>query len=270
MKPLRLCGASLDEDNVPVLDNVVLAFGHDLTLCFDCRLVAFFLQDCIVVYNNLDERLLKVAVNDSRGLRCLGAIPECPLSHLVCARCEEAAEVETLTHRCDDLGKRRLGAELLALFLYFGVVLESRKALLETYGYGNDGIASRVFLDPFGDLGQMLVLLSDVVLLAKVDEVDHRFGGEEEQRVDDLDLNSSVSTSIRPGVQTKGILKCCRSEGISSQDVSCVGETFEELGLFELEALVHHKKGVAIRREESGYNIPLLGPSHLSARPCQP
>jgi len=35
----------------------------------------------------------------------------------------------------------------------------------------------------------MLVLLSDVVLLAQVDEVDHRFGCEEEKRVDELDLS---------------------------------------------------------------------------------
>jgi len=37
----------------------------------------------------------------------------------------------------------------------------------------------------------MLVLLADIVLLTEVDEVDHRFGCEEEQRVDNLDLNDS-------------------------------------------------------------------------------
>jgi len=34
----------------------------------------------------------------------------------------------------------------------------------------------------------MLVLLSNVVLLAQVDEIDDRFGGQEEKRVDELDL----------------------------------------------------------------------------------
>jgi hypothetical protein len=34
----------------------------------------------------------------------------------------------------------------------------------------------------------MLVLLADIVLLAEVDEEDNRLGGQEEERVDDLDL----------------------------------------------------------------------------------
>jgi hypothetical protein len=36
----------------------------------------------------------------------------------------------------------------------------------------------------------MLVLLADEVLLAEVDEEDNGLGGEEEERVDDLDLAS--------------------------------------------------------------------------------
>jgi hypothetical protein len=50
-----------------------------------------------------------------------------------------------------------------------------------------------VLLDPFHDLGQMLVLLSDVILLTQVNEVDDRLGSQEEKRVDDLDLNISGS-----------------------------------------------------------------------------
>ena len=34
----------------------------------------------------------------------------------------------------------------------------------------------------------MLILLTDVVLFAEVDEVDDGFGGEEEERIDDFDL----------------------------------------------------------------------------------
>jgi hypothetical protein len=45
-----------------------------------------------------------------------------------------------------------------------------------------------MLLDPCGNLGQMLVLLANVVLLAQVDEVDDGLGREEEERVDDLDL----------------------------------------------------------------------------------
>jgi hypothetical protein len=47
-----------------------------------------------------------------------------------------------------------------------------------------------VLLDPASNLGQMLVLLADVILLAKVDEKDNGLGREEEERVDDLNLES--------------------------------------------------------------------------------
>jgi hypothetical protein len=47
-----------------------------------------------------------------------------------------------------------------------------------------------VLLDPVGNLGEMLVLLANVVLLAKVDEEDDRLGRKEEERVDNLDLEN--------------------------------------------------------------------------------
>ena len=42
----------------------------------------------------------------------------------------------------------------------------------------------------------MLVLLSDVVLLAQVDEVDNRLGSEEEKRVDVLNLCSKSASDM--------------------------------------------------------------------------
>jgi hypothetical protein len=71
--------------------------------------------------------------------------------------------------------------------------LEASETLLEADGYGQDGVTGCILLDPFHDLAEMLVLLSDVVLLAQVDEVDNRLGGEEEERVDELDLETFVS-----------------------------------------------------------------------------
>jgi hypothetical protein len=56
------------------------------------------------------------------------------------------------------------------------------------YGDGNDRVTWSVGLDPFGDLGEMLVLLADVVLLAQVDKGYDGLSGEEEERVDVLDL----------------------------------------------------------------------------------
>lgn len=50
-----------------------------------------------------------------------------------------------------------------------------------------------MLLDPFCYLGKMLVLLSDVVFLTKVDQVDNRLGREEEKRIYDFDLRESSS-----------------------------------------------------------------------------
>jgi len=56
------------------------------------------------------------------------------------------------------------------------------------YGDGDDWVARGVGLDPLSDLGEMFVLLADVVLLAQVDKSNNGLSGEEEERVDVLDL----------------------------------------------------------------------------------
>jgi hypothetical protein len=50
-----------------------------------------------------------------------------------------------------------------------------------------------VLLDPLGDLGEVLVLLPNVVALTQVNEVDDRLGSEEEEGVDGLDLCEAKS-----------------------------------------------------------------------------
>ena len=50
-----------------------------------------------------------------------------------------------------------------------------------------------MLLDPLGDLGQMLVLLPDVVAFGQVDEEDDGLGGQEEEGVDDFDLVRGLS-----------------------------------------------------------------------------
>jgi hypothetical protein len=45
-----------------------------------------------------------------------------------------------------------------------------------------------MLLDPLDDLGEMLVLLPDVVSLREVDQEDAGLGRQEEKRIDDLDL----------------------------------------------------------------------------------
>lgn len=59
-----------------------------------------------------------------------------------------------------------------------------------------------MFLDPGGDTGKVLVLLSDVILLAQVDEVDYWLCGEKEERVDELDLIMELVSSNKTIYQT--------------------------------------------------------------------
>ena len=56
-----------------------------------------------------------------------------------------------------------------------------------------------MFLDPFSNLWEMLVLLADIILFAQVDEVDHRFGGEKEERIDNFDLDDHHISHPRIG-----------------------------------------------------------------------
>lgn len=61
-----------------------------------------------------------------------------------------------------------------------------------------------MLFDPLGDLGEMLVLLSKVVLFAEIDEVDDRFGCKEEEWIDDFNLKM-------PSYLAASLLKCARS-----------------------------------------------------------
>jgi len=77
------------------------------------------------------------------------------------------------------------------LGFFFG--LEAGETFFEANGDWEDGVTGCVILDPFHDFAEMLVLLSDVVLLAQVDQVDNRFGGQEEKRVNEFNLKISRS-----------------------------------------------------------------------------
>jgi hypothetical protein len=76
-----------------------------------------------------------------------------------------------------------------------------------------------VLLDPGSNLGQILVLLANVVLLAEVDEVDDRLGRKEEERVDDLDLaNGKLVFADLCGVSRGRV-------GVSSQKMDVTSES---------------------------------------------
>lgn len=45
-----------------------------------------------------------------------------------------------------------------------------------------------MLLAPLCNLGEVLVLFPDIILLRKIDQIDDGLGAEQEERVDDLDL----------------------------------------------------------------------------------
>jgi len=53
-----------------------------------------------------------------------------------------------------------------------------------------------VLFDPFGNLGEILVLLANVVFFAEVDQIDYWLGSEEEERVNYFDLAFDCVSSV--------------------------------------------------------------------------
>lgn len=90
-----------------------------------------------------------------------------------------------------------------------------------------------MLLDPFGNLGEVLVLLPDVVTLAQVDEVDNGLRCEEEEGVDGLDLYDKLSADASIVINTHVVGKLISQSSTFSQDTSALmlRRLFEELGL---------------------------------------
>lgn len=145
-------------------------------------------NQAISKYDSPIEVISLTAMNHARGLGRFTSLAYSPLPHFIRTGSEEASEIQLLPHGRDDLRQRRFRTKLLALFLRFGLVFAAGEAFLEGHGDRDYGVTGCVLFDPLGNFGKVLVLLADVVFLAEVDEVDHRLGGQQEKRVDDLDL----------------------------------------------------------------------------------
>ena len=74
-----------------------------------------------------------------------------------------------------------------------------------------------MLLAPLRDLGEVLVLLPDVILLRKIDQIDDGLSAEQEERVDDLNL-LTLSASVDQGKRQTEKNKCeC---GVSDENLS--------------------------------------------------
>lgn len=135
-------------------------------------------------------------MDDTGGSRGLDALADSPLADLIGTGGEEAGQVQSLAHGSDNLGQTGLGAESLALLLGGDIILHQGETLLEAGRDGEDGAVGGVGLDPLEQSGKVLVLLTDVVLLAQVDQVHNGLGSEKEQGVDGLDLKTMIVSKM--------------------------------------------------------------------------
>lgn len=209
---LALGSTGLDVQDVTVFYDVLLALGHDLALGLDLGLFTKFLERVVVENEGLDEGLLEIVVNDTSGLRSLGASADGPLSNLISSDSEEAAKLQGLAHLKNDLGQNRVDTNGLHLFLGLGLSLELSKTRLVRDRDGDKRVALSVLVDPLNDLGKMLVLLANEILLGQVDKVDDRLGSQEEKRIDDLNLYERVSKG-----SPKSFSSMNRCEGMQSE-----------------------------------------------------
>jgi len=194
---LALSGTGLDEQNIAILDDVILALGHDLTGSLNSSFVTELTQGAVVVGNGLNEGLLEVGVDNTGGGRGLDTLTDSPLTDLISTSSEETGQVEGSTHGGDGLGQTGLGTELLALLSSSSVIAHQSETLLEAGGDGQNGAAGGVGLAPLEQTREVLVLLTNVVTLAQVDQVHDGLGSEQEKRVDDLDLEPFMLARLR-------------------------------------------------------------------------
>lgn len=127
-------------------------------------------------------------MNDTSGLRCLGSLPDSPLSDFISASGEKAAKVKNLSHGYNDFRQSRLGAQFFTFLFSLGIRFKTSQPVFKGDRDGNNGISSRIRLNPLGDFRKILVLLSDVVPLAEIDQVNYGFGGQEEKRIYNFNL----------------------------------------------------------------------------------
>src|SRR5437870_3649884 len=83
-------GAELEEADVAVLDDILLALRSNQTLLAQRRLRLVLVDVAETIHIRLDEPLLEIGVDDARGLRPFHTLRDRPRAHLVLARGEIA------------------------------------------------------------------------------------------------------------------------------------------------------------------------------------
>merc|ERR1719205_453506 len=173
--PSRETGASIElkEDDVPILNNVVLALLAITPGCFHCCFRAVLLKGSKLHDLSHNETLLKVCVDPASCLWSSAASLDRPSFHLILSCCEKVLQLESFVSLDNNLVQNGSALGLLAVCLPLIVRLKVHQLLLEGSGEGDNGGTRIVLVNVLLDLWQPLVFLPHEVLLAQIDQVDH-------------------------------------------------------------------------------------------------
>ena len=165
--------------DIAVLDDIILAFNSEFA-CLPARGLTAE-SDEIFVLDDLgtDEPALEVRMDHTCALRRLSACAERPRAHLIAACGKERAEVKQGIRRLDEpVNTRLLQTYLLEEHLALLVSLQFGYLALDLSCY--DEHLGLFVLDGLAHLLNILIA-TDSRSLIDIANVEHRFGGEQEQ-----------------------------------------------------------------------------------------
>ena len=125
-------------------------------------------QVFVLHYLGTDETLLEVSVDDPRSLRRLGVLPDGPASDLISARSEEIDQVKGIVASLDNFWNH---SPLVGIF-----VVKFVSFVLSTV---RNEIPRAISIDIIFDLLQPLVFLSNIIIGAKIDQINNLLGSDE-------------------------------------------------------------------------------------------
>ena len=190
------CHIELEVDDVTIKDFIVTALLQVKTISFHLILRSPSVQIVELHDFGADEAALEVGVDNAGGTRSFRPLANRPALHLVLTRRKVMNQLEcSIAHRHNLVDHGR-GANLLSssisgsLFWGASSCEHFRFKLGREWEHG----ASTVVSDPGLDLGQPLVLFTNVLISADVHKVDNGLGGHEEILVEHFDLLAVPST----------------------------------------------------------------------------
>ena len=175
-----------------------------------------------------DEAALEVAVDDACGSRCKSTTLDGPSADFISTASEVVNQVEGVVTREDDL--THLGVSIVGLAVLL-LLLGLENLLLVLDGEGDNLGIGRALGAPLEDLSPVLVLGGfRELILAHVDEVDNRLGGEELELVKGLDVVVAPGVFTDVGTSLEALLGLLEGLKLTLLLLALIDTTLNDLG----------------------------------------